>query len=285
MAFVCDVCAEWLRKPVSRAVSGETKTIKEKNGSRRCCGTRCRRKEDVVQNDETKSYDRLKRGKKIVHILPEQLAIQHPNRLEKKRSALAAVPYCSALSVGIACTTLIALVVVNFDDQTTTEWLIAAVVSALVGWITEPLKGVAIAASTVLALDSCRKKRTLQDAVRLATVQKSTASLFASNRQSDSAITIQRYWRGYATRKRFQNELSALRESKCYRCGELPMQPDLPNTTMASTPRARISTWSLPDLPNVPTKSTLGARTLAPVSLTTQSADAYRVDHLGYSEP
>ena len=48
-------------------------------------------------------------GKKT-HIPPAQLQERAPERLRRFRPAAAAVPYCSALAVGVACTVLIALV-------------------------------------------------------------------------------------------------------------------------------------------------------------------------------
>ena len=48
-------------------------------------------------------------GKKT-HIPPAQLQERAPERLHRFRPPAAAVPYCSALAVGVACTVLIALV-------------------------------------------------------------------------------------------------------------------------------------------------------------------------------
>ena len=40
------------------------------------------------------------------------------------------IPYLLALVLGLACTVLIAPVVVNFDEETTQAWLLASVLAA-----------------------------------------------------------------------------------------------------------------------------------------------------------
>ena len=53
----------------------------------------------------------------------------------------------------------------NFDVQTTEEWLLAAFISATVGWVTEPVKGAVLAA--VLVIISKEKKKSFKQAGRM----------------------------------------------------------------------------------------------------------------------
>ena len=114
-----------LRQPVERAIIGDW--IKQtKSAWWRFCG-----------RDKT-----APKGRK--HLPPQKLAEENPTRLRKKGAAAAVVPYLSAFTVGVGATLLIALVVVTFDSETTTEWLMASTLSVFISWALDPLKLAAV---------------------------------------------------------------------------------------------------------------------------------------------
>ena len=114
-----------LRQPVERAIVGDW--IKQtKSAWWRFCG-----------RDKS-----APKGRK--HLPPQTLAAENPTRLRKKGAAAAVVPYLSAFTVGVGATLLIALVVVTFDQETTTEWLMASTLSVFISWALDPLKLAAV---------------------------------------------------------------------------------------------------------------------------------------------
>jgi hypothetical protein len=90
----------WLREPTERAIVG-----------------------DWIQHTRQVLPDWCPCGGGRVKDAPKAKTFVSPQRLEKdnpvrlrKKGAAAALPFCSALVVGLACTMLIALVVVTFDQ-------------------------------------------------------------------------------------------------------------------------------------------------------------------------
>ena len=86
----------------------------------------------------TKAY-RYMCCKQQAHVSPERLQTEAPHRLQRAGLG-AAVPYISALSVGIACTVLLALVVITFNAATTKLWLVSSMMSVLTTWAVDPFK-------------------------------------------------------------------------------------------------------------------------------------------------
>jgi hypothetical protein len=72
--------------------------------------------------------------------------------------------------MGLACSVLIALVVVTFDEATTQQWLLSTLISLATKWFTEPLQ--ALVLIYALGFLTCKKKKklTLKEAASRAKV-------------------------------------------------------------------------------------------------------------------
>jgi hypothetical protein len=130
-----------LREPVERAITGDYHIHLDRS----CCGI-------------VKAY--LHKHiccKQQVRVSPARLQSQAMHRLERITALGAAVPYLSALSVGITCVVLIALVLVTFNAATTRLWLLSSVMSVFMSWTANTLKMAVV--TTICGYLKCKQSR------------------------------------------------------------------------------------------------------------------------------
>jgi hypothetical protein len=115
-----------LRRPHELAIIGERRNCFQL-ALARCvaCGQ---------EMDEAEQAHKLSK-----HIQPETIEAVTPERLNRWTPCAASLTYGFALAVGLACTMLIALVLINFDAEMTKEWLLATLITSCTTWLTDPL--------------------------------------------------------------------------------------------------------------------------------------------------
>lgn len=91
---------------------------------------------------------------------------------DRRRGVKAILPYTAAMIAALACATLVALVVVNFDNDTTKQWLLATAISLATKWFTEPVQTFVMAYALGCFQSKIKKEKHHQSARSLVALSK-----------------------------------------------------------------------------------------------------------------
>eukprot|EP01052_Picozoa_sp_SAG31_P026816 SAG31_NODE_2458_length_5661_cov_2.020137_1_plen_327_part_00 len=146
--------------------------------------------EAKAANQPTNAPAMVTRAAEFATSSAEVCAETEMKTFQRKSRLWAAAIHCFVLVVGVACTVMIALVVVTFDGETTKSWLLATFLSVTSDLLLEPFKPLAIVfgltlLQTKLCVTKKKRRRTLRDAIgsaRIAVAMTNDAAPIVMNR-------------------------------------------------------------------------------------------------------